>query len=807
MQLDKLYQTSGTASYDFDLTAPFMSIPELVDDMGSQYLMGYCDEQNMPTCCTPIYFNQTASELSFLADYSQNYGFGFARWTYDGGAGPGNLYHIDGDNIVRSWGINYDFSFINRGEMCRVNASSTVEIYINCASIPANLYDGNKCTRLLSSGIEAGGIIDGWFSFSFADFANMIANDTPIIDSTYTGASGSQAAGVEFNITVRPSDFGDSSDPNARHYVAWDAGNGFYVFFCIFGFRMSGNTPVYYNDRQYSANIIPFFSIPHTATGKKSIIAPGSYVMGGVRFNYSNGAFTGIQKGGNFGYNQAMEYVNNAVYGSYNNGTLSVNDIDWNEATLNNPRRNIFFIRNFYGAFLGAGEFRFYSLYTPRDIYNYLCLYHKHTNVPSDNYSSSDTVTVFNTNDSPTYDTMSGSLSEIITRLRPWQIPGVDITSNTFKPEDIPEPTPSGDDEETGDSIIRPGSIVVGSTAGFLTQYVLNAANVAALGTALWSGIGDSNFWQNVLWTSLSASASFDVSSLLQYFISLRVYPFPLINVSTYAGTGDNKLRIGRGAVPLILGTTPNIGTISQYAEILDAGTVTIPRYYNDFRDYSQTTVVIHAPYIGTSTLETTDVMCATLHLVYAIDFAAGRCSAFLDITRNGITYPVCLGSGVMGADVPLTADSASRRASAFFGLGDQAVSDVSKNVSITKTDTEVGASYGVLANPYSMAANAAHTVLTANPITPTMSGSGKGFDSFADAQTAYVQIRRGLYVEGVQSGNMFKSTYGETYYKPSSIGSFSGFTKFVNVDTSGISCTENERAEIKRLLESGVYV
>lgn len=447
MRTDKLYPTSGTTNYDFDLTAPFMQLSavDLKADMGDQYLMGYCDIQHMPACCTPVYFNQTAEELSFLADYSQNYGFGFARWTYDGGAAPGNLYYIDGDdNIVRSWGVDYDFQFINRGEMCRVNANPAVEILVEAICIRSDLYDGVKCTRLLWGGSEAatinnlGGV---WLAFTFNDFVDMIKNDTPIINGTYTG--GGDASGLSFNITVRPSDFGNGFDPNSPHYVTFDAGNGFYVFFAIEGVRMGGNTPVYHNGTSIPQNIVPFFSVPHNSE-KKSIIVPGSYIQSAVRFRYENGSFTAIQNGGSFGYNQATEFVNNVVYGGYNNGVLSVNDIDWSEATLSGQRRNVFFVRNFYGVFLGAGEFRFYSLYTPQDIYNYLCLYHKHTSTPSDNYSSADTVTVFTNSNMPTLRTVSGTLSDMQLDLQPWQYPGIDITVNTFTPTDIPDPGDSG---------------------------------------------------------------------------------------------------------------------------------------------------------------------------------------------------------------------------------------------------------------------------------------------------------------------------------------------------------------------------
>lgn len=794
MQLNNLYPTSSTTAYDFDITAPFMSLADITADMGDQYLMGYCTSDRLPESATPVRVDGNGSPtIRLYGDYSKNYGYGFAVWGYTGGAAPGTLYYLDDtDTIVRSWGIDYDFNFINRGEMCRVCANPSVSLYIQCNYIRDDLYDGFSTPRFVDGGsAECGGIhgVGGLVSFSFNEFCDMIENDTPIINGTGT------AQGLTFNVSARPSDFGDPTDPDARHYVAYDAGNGYYVHIEIEAYYIQ-NTPVYYNNTQYAANIMPFYQID---AEKKSICIPGTLVNTQVKIIYDGNGITVVQGAPSAdASNNIYDPIRNIFYGGFNHGTLDISNIDF----TNNPSdRDTLFYGNYHLIVFSANtNIVAVSGYTPLGIYNHVCMFHKHTATPSDTYSTADTVTVFTAEDVPTLDTVSGSLSDIVARLRPWQIPGVDITSNTFTPEDIPEPTPSGDDEETGDSIIRPSSIVVGSTAGFLTQYVLNAANVAELGAALWSGIGDSNFWQNVLWTTLTASASFDVSSLLQYFISLRVYPFPLINISTYAGTGDNKIRIGRGAVPLTLGSSPNVGTISQYADILDAGTVQVPAYYGDFRDYAQTDVILHAPYIGTVNLAAADVIGATLHLVYAIDFAAGSCTAYLDISRGGFTYPVCLGSGVIGADVPLTADSASRRAAALFGLGDAALSNIRQNASAERgaegeLDLEV--------NPYGMLAGAARGILGANPIAPTMSGSGKGFDSFAGAQTAYIQIRRAI---TKNPGNQDK-TYGRQTARSARLGDLSGYTVCQNVDVSGLDCDLEIKNQIKRLLETGVYI
>ena len=804
MQLDNLYPTAAT-SYGVETTALFMNISGLIDDMGDQYLMGYVNSDDISMVAPVEIIN--GGDTVTMSRVSGNFGWGYAAWNYYGSYGPGTLYYNDNGTLTRSWGINYDFAFINAIEMARVNTQPRLIPWITVAAVNADLIDGYKMTRIASVALNLsevhGTSLDNYVDneYTIDSWKNIIDNDLPIFSGTVTitGAS------ITVPLTLRPSDF---ENDNGMKFALIPTDSGYTLHCRIVGLKI-GNTKYYYDSSNtFTNNIIPFFQFPDIG-GNPAIVAPGTCLQSQVDLYYENGGIY-VTRGSVSGYYNEMFLQggtgeNSRIFGGFDYGTLSVNDIDFTDVFNQSLDAQWAFVGNYALQRLsvsgGQARFRVNGMYTPREIYDYVRFWHKRTDTPSDSYSAADTVTVFETSETPTSETVSGTLSEIAARLRPWQLPNVDITSNTFTPEDIPVPTPEpSDDEETGDSIIRPGSIVVGSTAGFLTQYVLTAANVAELGAALWSGIGDSNFWQNVLWTTLSASASFDVSSLLQYFISLRVYPFPLVNVSTYAGTGDNKIHIGRGAVPLTLGTSPNVGTISQYADILDAGTVQVPAYYGDFRDYAQTDIILHAPYIGTVTLAPADVIGATLHLVYAIDFAAGSCTAYLDISRGGFTYPVCLGSGVIGADVPLTADSASRRAAALFGLGDAALTNIGQNASAERgaegeLDLEV--------NPYGMLAGAARGILGANPIAPTMSGIGKGFDSFAGAQTAYIQIRRAI---TKNPGNQAQA-YGRQTATTARLGDLSGFTVCHNVDVSGLECDLETKSQIKRLLEAGVYI
>lgn len=748
--------------------------------------MGYVPSDGMGVDAVDI---TNTGDVITMTRKPGNFGWGYCHWGYNYGAGPGTIYYNNNGTLERSWGIDYDCAFINAAEMCRLNTNPGVSIMLSVASVHNNLIDGNKMTQFANYlPQQVGGVFDGWLDFTIDQYRDIIKNDSPLFDQDVRV---SNEGGVTVRLTIRPSDFDNDS---GMKFVLMSTEYDFVLHCRIIGFRLSESKYYYDSANIPTFNIMPFYQIPHN--DGKMILMPGSLDLAQINITYSNGGITADR--GTIGGHYNNKYIQNGdnatVFGAFDFGDLSVNDIDFTRV-FSSSLGWWAFVGNYVltSTSVGSGTavFRTNAMYTPRDVYNYVRFFHKRTDTPSDSYSAADTVTVFDPTETPTFDTVSGTLSAIAARLRPWQMPNVDITSNTFTPEDIPDPDPDPGAEDTGDSITRPSAISVGGTNGFVTQYVLTSAQIAALGRGLWAGVADRAFWDNWIWTALLEAGTFNVSDILQFFISLRVYPFSLINVSSYQGTGSAALWLGRGTKAIDLGTQDNLGTISQYADILDAGSLTVPAYYGDFRDYDHVSITLHAPYIGTISLAAGDVVGAALHLFYAIDFASGSCTAYLDISRGGIQYPICIGSGVIGADVPLSADSAARRVAAAIDLG---------------FDTVAGISAVFSGDPLS-AAGAAANMAKQQPTIPTLSATGKGFDSFAGAQTAYIQIRRGKYAEGKTPGAAFRSTYGEQLDQPAMIGSFTGFTKFVNVDTAGLRCDAAERSAVLTQLQSGVYI
>lgn len=411
--------------------------------------------------------------------------------------------------------------------------------------------------------------------------------------------------------------------------------------------------------------------------------------------------------------------------------------------------------------------------------------------------------------------------------LRPWQIAGVslDAASNTYEQNQKPPYEPDEDEQQNvGASVLRPSTLGVGGTSGFITQYVLTAAEIATLGRTLWTSFINPDYWKNFLFSLALDTGSFDMSSLLDYFVSLRVYPFSLINVPSYAATGSPSIYIGSGMVPLTITGSSTLHTINNFADYIDAGACTVHSAYfhDDFRDFSNVEIMLYLPYCGTVQLNPGDVVGGTLHAQYAIDFATGGCVAYVDLTSaDGISYPIAVLPGSIGADVPLTATNAGQIAARFAGdvinfastVSSNATSDLNARANAATGAITGGASgavsrssIGAIAtggiNAGLQHASQAFDMATRPAIgIPTLSG-GRGFSSFGAPQTAYIQIRRGIYKR--------PQTYDHTVGTPSStsktIGSLAGLVKGA-VDTAGLSCTADEAAEVRTLIAAGIIV
>lgn len=464
----------------------------------------------------------------------------------------------------------------------------------------------------------------------------------------------------------------------------------------------------------------------------------------------------------------------------------------------------------------------------PGTLWTLYCLINKVCNTGYDytvQYTTNHTIALFTANNTPVPGRVQfTTYPETVEKLRDWQKYGYNITDDNFDPGNPPEPTPRPDpeifpdDENVGDDIETPDNVSIGSTLGFITQYCLNAAQISELGELLWTSFIEPDYWKNFMFSLALDTGSFNTSALLDFFISLRVYPFPLVNAPGYRAMGNN-MYVGTGTVPLEFNNP--LHAINSYAVIIDAGKLKIPFCFGDFRDCTNMEIILYLPYCGTVQLEANDVLGGEMHAKYCVDLATGSCTAIVDLTTwDNHKYPIAVLSGSIGADVPLSATNAGQVAAR---LGSDVLNTagilISGAAGIADAAKTIAAGV-VTENPLIAGAGAAQIVgteaktagglvkqgldMVSRPgIGAPMLSGGRGFSAAGVPQKCYIQIRHPFYKK--------PANYDSTEANPAAVqiqvGSCSGLCSFVNPDVSSITATEEEKNQIRAQLQAGIII
>lgn len=459
------------------------------------------------------------------------------------------------------------------------------------------------------------------------------------------------------------------------------------------------------------------------------------------------------------------------------------------------------YLLNQTGYGTGYWSFRFYSQNRLSDGWKQYILYHK-SFVDGESYSSSDypkyngkfEVSLFDENDTPllTREPTLSSYPEMYDKLRPWQKLEADITIDDFDPADIPEwtpPAPSEEEDGDGDTILPPSMSGIGDLSGFVTMYALIDDQLANLGNALWSSYTDANFWNSVS-VVLSNTTSIDPSTILNYIVSIRLFPF---NLATVEGASAElpEIFFGRGLVGLLLDPSlaSRVYVLNKCVTRIDGGVLDVPAKYGDFRDMEPCAkMILHVPFAGSCEINPSQVVGKHLALSYSIDFCTGAFMAqcFVGGDGLGMSYPVATLYGQLGATVQLSASNEMEALQCLAGASMGIASGLMGNVS------------GMMSGAVGVA-----TSLANNRTIPHTTGKSAGFSSFFEPRVPYIEI---IYDKYYVPDN-FAHTHGYACNTVSRIGDLHGYTVCKNVDTTGLSCETDERLSIKRILESGFFV
>lgn len=860
------WATGQTNQMDY-VQIPSIPSADLVSKkLSDNYLMGWIEYDKIPGFCK--IGHPVNDGKNFHVDYiTENIGWGFCGLTGDTYFNVA----VKSDGAAMCGTNNYYCRFLNSGTMAAANYnmldSTTLSMFITAIAEPTEYADENKIFDASDSGTKFYYTASLTPTIAWSDVVNAVENGGKITFTINSLFGKNRSFSFNDNdcneyglYSVTDSDnevvlyFHITRFTTLPFYTAYERAD-------TSATDSIGIVPFY----QFSVPDDPLSNLNSNIKIMTGMINVDSY--GSLRLTYNSGTeLFGVYWAnfrrfdrffvGNIPYNVSVDEIF-AAYGAHTAFSTSGNT-------------GVVAGKFIFRTLDSNGSFDIATSYKMADLYNNLYMLHKHRDVSQTNaelltYVGKSIVSLFDETNTPIYERENGSATDpdFMAKLQPWQDPGAQITVNDFKPDDIPEyepPQPEPSEWGADRYGTVPGMWLSsdGITANFITPWVLRGSQVTNFGQFLWENLflpdPDDPSVIDGLWKNFKdalgtywQTGSFDPASTLDFVISLLYYPFDLTSNST--DSTEKKIYFGTGALGLTVSSTYNSRKLNTYhgwlygggLDLTDASTKNALKIPDDFRGLANSSACLYIPFCGMYQVNWADIRNSSLGLWYAIDFTTGSCTAYVISSKNGSDTYVLTATGIVGFSVPLSATNANRLISSI--LGDMASSassfmDTGQNVA-TKILSNGMLNRGAGANNDFMdaAENASTLQLAGGPIAgtglaasnfgligggnaakelfskpsigvPVMSG-GSGWNALHCPRTPYLQVRTPQYAPDGGHGH----AYGWPAEKQAaSVGSLPkpstrNYYECINVDTSSLSCTHDERVMIKQILENGFYI
>lgn len=223
---------------------------------------------------------------------------------------------------------------------------------------------------------------------------------------------------------------------------------------------------------------------------------------------------------------------------------------------------------------------------------------------------------------------------------------------------------------------------------------------------------------------------------------------------------------------------------VTEQFKTVDCGTVTVPEYFEDARDYVSpyTTVECYLPFIGIVKLKTQDIIGGKVNIVYTIDVYSGACLAKIFVTKLGAKQLLYNFSGNCSMQIPLTGADRTRL--------------LSGAITGAITGAFMGAEVGAIAGAIGGAWMGGTTIDRTSQFSANAGCMG--------VKKPYLIVTRKYSYDAGQ--------YNQYYGFPSNItvalGTCKGFTRVKSVHIENmLRATDNEKAEIESLLREGIII
>ena len=345
---------------------------------------------------------------------------------------------------------------------------------------------------------------------------------------------------------------------------------------------------------------------------------------------------------------------------------------------------------------------------------------------------------------------------------------------------------PSGghgkDPEYKSDPITQPGepneSGASASGSGFLTAYEMTSGNLAGVGACLFG-------------STLEGKLSGIFVNPLDWLVSLNVFP-----AKPTAG-GSYPVKLGRFKCvndvsdPEALGVDAYGAKLTKQFKVFDFGTLSVPENWGNFLDYEGTQIDLYLPFIGTVSIDPSELLGGTINVQYTIDFFTGMCVANVLCTKN-MELPsgqalsnICAQHSYQGncaTQIPLTRVDYGSMIGNLINSCTQAITNPT----------------GALVNMAEGAVNGAFR--------PSVTSKGNivANSGYCSVLYPYLRITRPITAEP----ESFQEVIGYPSYINTTLGECDGICVCEDIDLKGITgATEGELNRIKQACREGVYV
>ena len=356
-------------------------------------------------------------------------------------------------------------------------------------------------------------------------------------------------------------------------------------------------------------------------------------------------------------------------------------------------------------------------------------------------------------------------------------------TSNNF-PGQGGRPTGSPhkkDPDYNSDTVTQPGapdeSAASVVRSGFLNVYKMTEAELNKICGALYSD------------TLLNAVKSMFINPL-DFIVSLMIFPC----APTVAATPTN-IKFGKWDAALSGATALGVDITGSKLTLgfghYDFGSVSIPENWGNFLDYSQTSIDLYLPFIGSVNIDVSECMGGSISVEYTIDYFTGMCVANVLCTKS-MTLPSgkLLGSrpaqhsfqGNCAIQIPLSAESYGAMVGNLINACTQGISNPVAGFTGIAQDAVAGGMRPNITSKGNIVANA----------------------GFCSVLYPYVRITRPITAEP----ESYQEVMGLPSYINTSLGECTGLCVCDGINLQNVSgATENELVRIKQLCAEGVYV